>query len=119
MDFSAHPVCTVFRRLPASSLSRLYFVLSRSGGLSIGRGGCIALQSGNRRCTLSLREVSSLADRTISIGAFAGGKTRDRESSSPPSPCFFFENTTERSGFNGQIVRFVRGEIEFRSPINY
>lgn len=38
---------------------------------------------------LSLREVSSLSDRTISIGAFAGGKTRDRVIITPLPPVSF------------------------------
>lgn len=59
---------------------------------------------------MHFKSSEALADCTISIGAFAGGggggETRARPPLPPPP---LLAPPVERRGFNGQIVRFVRG----------
>lgn len=54
---------------------------------------------------MHFKSSEALADCTISIGAFADGETRGGAG----TPFYHPVGAVERRGFNGQIVRFARG----------
>lgn len=90
---------------------RPYFVLSRSGGLSIGcaRMHCFA----KWKSSVHFKSSEAFADCTISIGAFAAKRAKRSHALLPP---FSFPPRRYRcclgGDFNGQITRFACGKIE-------
>jgi len=111
-ELLGHPVCTVSRRLPASLSAGLRDRTSSYREVAAYRLAARMHCFAKWKSSVHFKSTEALADCTISIGAFAGGKTRDGALSLPLAPSAFLlrvVGAVECRGFNGQIARFVRG----------